>query len=109
VRHSALLYCARPVAKAHSRSGAPARPAGGSAPPGSVGAGQSAASAALARGDARTARKLAARQASSTSEAERAEGRRILDQTAPDRLALLAAGAVLLAFALAAWFFLIRA
>ena len=67
--------------------------------------GQSPAEAALARGDARAARRLAAQEAASGNEA----ARRVLDETRPDPVALIAAAAVLLAILLAAWLALFRA
>jgi hypothetical protein len=57
----------------------------------------------------RTARRLAKDAAMTGSEADRSAARRLLADLSPDPAALLAAAAVLLVIALAAWLALFRA
>jgi hypothetical protein len=67
-----------------------------------------AARAALARGDVRTARRIAREIAASGSGAERDAALRLLGQLAPDPAALIVAAAVLVVIAVAAWLALFR-
>lgn len=66
------------------------------------------AKAALARGDVRRARKLAAEAARAASEAERGEARALLERTRPDPQSLLAVGAVLALILVALWAAILR-
>jgi len=63
---------------------------------------------ALARGDVKTARRLAAQDLTSSNEANRELARRVFEETRPDPAALIAAAAVLLVILLAAWLALFR-
>jgi hypothetical protein len=64
--------------------------------------------AALAAGNARRARQLAAEAAASGPEPERAEARKLAQQLEPDLQPLLVVGAVLILIIVAAWLAILR-
>lgn len=64
---------------------------------------------ALEAGNVRRARKLLSEAAASGPEAERREAQALLARSAPDRVALLTAAAVLLVIIVAAWLAILKA